>query len=255
MRRQPVLLLVLAALLLGCSVPPYGGDPNPESPVGHTPGRNEPLPSGNGSVRETPDPAVVDAHPTGISHFTIGPDGRTVVVYYWGGNQACFGLQKVAVGVADDGTPTITVFEGTHPEAVGQACTMEALLKSAVVTLDEPVVVDDAQPAAPAGEAELAPEPEIVEVDSSVLDPIPVAITGYHLSGDGLTLIAHFYGGVPECYGLADASISTTIRPWIVRVGEGRVPGAEVCIEIALAKAVELILDAPLIRDGSLSVN
>jgi hypothetical protein len=132
---------------------------------------------------------------------------------------------------------------------------MEALLKSTLVTLDEALVVDAAQPDAPAGEAELATDPEIVEPQDDVLDPIPVAVTGYLLSGDGLTLTVHFYGGVPECYGLAEASISTANRPWTVTIREGRVPGAEVCIEIALAKAVQLTLESPLIRDASAFIN
>ena len=252
MGRRAILLLALAGLVSACASPPLGGgSPNPDSPVGHSPGSEEPLPSGDGSVRETPDPRVVDAHPVAIDHFAIGPDGRTVIVSFYGGNQTCFGLQKVDVQAGDDGTPTITVYEGTHPEAVGQVCTMEALLKSTVVTLDVPILVDTAQPAAPPGEPELVPEPKVVEVQDGILDAVPVAVTGSHLSADGLTLTAQFYGGVPECYGLAEASISTAERPWSVTIREGRVPGSEVCIDLALAKAAVFTLDSPLIVDGS----
>jgi hypothetical protein len=260
MRRSASLLLALAALLAACSYQPFiGGDPSvppsasPDEPVGTQPSSPGPLPSGDGSVRETPNPDVVEAHQTGIDHYAIGPDGRTVVVYYWGGTQACFGLQKVDVGTDPSGITVLTVFEGTLPGAVGQACTMEALLKSTVVTLDTAIVVDAAQPDAPAGEPQIAPDAEEVDIVGGVENPIPVAVTGYHLSGDGATLTVHFFGGVPECYGVASASLDTSEQPWTVSLSEGHIPGAEVCIEIALAKTFAFTLDSQLIRDGSLT--
>lgn len=256
MRRPAFLLLVLAALLPACSYQPFiGGDPsvNPDEPVSTQPGSPGPIPSGDGSVRETPNPDVVDAHQTAIDHYAIGPDGRTVVVSYWGGTLACFGLQKVDVNTDPSGITVLTVFEGTLPDAVGDACTMEALLKSTVVTLDTAIVVDAAQPDAAAGEPEIAPDAEEVDIEVGVENPIPVAVTGYHLSGDGTTLTIHFYGGVPECYGVASASVDSSERPWTVSISEGHIPGAEACIEIALAKAFVFTLDSQLIRDGSLT--
>jgi hypothetical protein len=260
MRRSVPLLLVLAALLAACSYQPFiGGDPsvppsvNPDEPVSTEPQSPGPLPSGDGSVRETPNPDVVDAHQTAVDHFAIGPDGRTVVVYYWGGTQACFGLQKVDVRTDPSGITVLTVFEGTLPDAVGDACTMEALLKSAVVTLDAAIVVDASQPNAPTGEPQIAPDAEEVDIEVGVENAIPVAVTGYHLSGDGAILTAHFYGGVPECYGVASTSVDTSTQPWTVSLSEGHIPGAEVCIEIALAKAFVFTLDTQLIRDGSLT--
>jgi hypothetical protein len=256
MRRSAFLPLALVALLAACSYQPFiGGDPsvNPDEPVSTEPGSRSPLPSGDQSVRETPNPDVVDAHQTAVDHYAIGPDGRTVVVYYWGGTQACFGLQKVDVSTDSSGTTVLTVFEGTLPDAVGDACTMEALLKSTVVTLESAIVVDAAQPDAPAGEPMIAPDAEEVDIEVGVENPIPVAVTGYHLSGDGVTLTVHFYGGVPECYGVASASVDTREVPWTVSLREGHIPGAEVCIEIALAKAFVFTLDSQLIRDGSLT--
>jgi len=209
------------------------------------------MPSGDGAIRVMPDPAIVDARPAGLSHFAIGSDGVTVVVYYYGGEEACFGLQKVDVTLDDAGTPTITVFEGTRPEAVGQACDMIAVLKSTVVTLTTPVVGDFARGGVPPGEPELPANPTLVEPQAGVLDPIAVAVSGYTLSADGLTLIAQFWGGVTECYGIAQASVTTVDRPLSVVITEGRLPGTEVCIEIALAKAVRFTLADPLLRDGS----
>ena len=86
-------------------------------------------PPGDGATREEPDPSVVDAHGAAVDHFAIGADGRTVVVYWWGGNTTCFGLKEITVDV-QRGTPVIVVLEGTRADAVGQACTMEAVLKS-----------------------------------------------------------------------------------------------------------------------------
>ena len=97
------------------------------------------------------------------------------------------------------------------------------------------------------------PDAEVVDIVAGVENPIPVAITGYHLSGDGATLTVQFWGGVPECYGVASASVETDARPWVVSVSEGHIPSAEVCIEIALAKAFVFRLDTQLIRDGSLT--
>jgi hypothetical protein len=260
MRRPALLLLIVGALLAACSYQPFiGGDPSapasadPESPVGTEPGSHEPVPTGDPAVREAPNPDVVDPHQTAVDHYAIGVDGRTVVVYFWGGSQACFGLQQVDLSTDPDDTTVVTVFEGTLPEAVGQACDMIAVLKSTVVTLDAPIVSDATQPDPPAGEPELVPDAEVVDVVTGVENPIPVAVTGYELSGDGAALTVQFWGGVPECYGVATASVDTDAQPWVVSVSEGHVPGAEVCIEIALAKAFVFRLDSQLLRDGSLT--
>jgi hypothetical protein len=261
MRRSAYLLLIVGALLLAaCSYQPFiGGDPSAspsvdlDAPVATEPGGQEPLPSGDPAVRETPNPDVVDPHQTAVDHYAIGLDGRTVVVYFWGGSQACFGLQRVDVATDPDGTTVITVFEGTLPEAVGHACDMMALLKSTVVTLDAPIVTDASQPDPPAGEPELAPDAEVVDVVADVENPIPVSVTGYLLSGDGATLTVQFWGGVLECYGVASASVDTDAQPWVVSISEGHVPGAEVCIEIGMAKAFVFRLADQLLRDGSLT--
>jgi hypothetical protein len=261
MRRPATPLLVVGLLLAACAYQPFvGGDPNarpssdPESPVATAPGSPGPAPSGASPIRETPNPDVVDPYTPAIDHFAIGVDGRTVVVVYWGGTQACFGLQRVEVTTDPDGVNVLTVYEGTLPEAVGQACTMEAVLKSALVTLDQPILADTAQPDAPAGEPELAVAAETVGVAEVVENPIPVAVTGYHLSGAGTTLTVQFFGGVPECYGVAEALLNTGSKPWMVTIREGHVPTAEVCIEIAVPKAFVFELDTELIRDGSILV-
>jgi hypothetical protein len=64
-----------------------------------------------------------------------------------------------------------------------------------------------------------------------------------------------FYGGVEECEGLDRAEVDETDEVVTITLYTGRVPTAEVCIEIAVLKAVTVKLDAPLgdreILDGA----
>ena len=90
---------------------------------------------------------------------------------------------------------------------------MEAVLKSAVVTLDEPILADAAGDAAP-GEPDLPADATAVEPHDSVVDAIPHTIGGYALSADGLTLSAYYVGGVEECNGLAEATPIARRAAW-----------------------------------------
>jgi hypothetical protein len=262
MHRSAPTLLVLALLLAGCSwlaiptpQPGGGSGSNPggggDKPIGGGPVVPPPILKGD-ALREEPDATIVDARPTAVDHFVIGPDGRTLVIYYWGGNQGCFGLHSVVVEVLD-GLPAVTVNEGTRPEAAGLACTMEALLKSAVVTLDAPLLQNGSGAEPTAGEPQLAPQPQAVAPVGGVVDPIAHAINGYVLTADGRSLTAHYVGGTDKCYGLAEAS--ATPGPdgvVVVTIHEGRLPNAAgACDDIGVAKAVTITLDAPLLVDAS----
>ena len=141
---------------------PAGDSGSKDDPISATPGGVPSPPSGDGATREEPDPTVVDPHGAAVDHFAIGADGRTVVVYWWGGNTTCFGLKEVTVDVQRD-TPIIAIQEGTRADHVGQACTMEAVLKSAVVTLDEPILADAAGGDAAPGEPELPTDATVVD--------------------------------------------------------------------------------------------
>lgn len=205
----------------------------------------------DGALREVPDPTIMLQRPTAIDHFVIGSDGRTLVIYYWGGNRGCFGLHSVVVEVRD-GVPVITVNEGSRPEVADMACTMEAMLKSTVVTLDVPLLRDGSGAAPTAGEPQLAPEPQAVAPVGGVVDPIAHAINGYVLTVDGRSLTAQYVGGTDECYALAEASAAAAPDGvMVVTIAEGRLPNAGACDDIGVAKAATITLPAPLLLDGS----
>lgn len=60
------------------------------------------------------------------------------------------------------------------------------------------------------------------------------------------TIRVEFYGGVEECDGLARVDVDETDSSVTITLHTGRVPTAEVCIEIAVLKAVTVELDSPL---------
>jgi type IV pilus biogenesis protein CpaD/CtpE len=63
---------------------------------------------------------------------------------------------------------------------------------------------------------------------------------------DERTIEVWFYGGVEECYGLARVEVEYRTRSVVITLHSGRVPTAEVCIELAVLKAVRVDLSEPL---------
>ena len=63
---------------------------------------------------------------------------------------------------------------------------------------------------------------------------------------DSRTIRVEFYGGVEECEGLDHVEVEETKDTVTITLYTGRVPAAEVCIEIALLKATTVELDSPL---------
>jgi hypothetical protein len=251
-----VTLLLLVAMLAGCRLlaegPGAGGggrSDDPEKPVASSPDPSaaEP-PAGDHARREEPNPDVVDAHNAAVDRFRIGPDGRTVVIYWWGGTPSCFALKEVLVEV-QRGTPIVSLLEGTLPEAVGKACTMEAVLKSTVVVLDDPILVDGSGNEHELGEPMVFDRATEVAPSSDLADPHEIAVTGYRLDADGTRLEVHFIGGTERCYGLAEASAAPDDGGrLIVTVAEGTLPGVGgPCEDIGISKFTELELDEPLI--------
>jgi hypothetical protein len=60
------------------------------------------------------------------------------------------------------------------------------------------------------------------------------------------TLLVQFYGGVEECNGLDHVDVKYGADEITVTLFEGRVPTAEVCIDIAMLKAVRISLREPV---------
>ena len=254
MRKVMTSLACLVVVLSACAYVgrPGAGGSSPsgggkDDPISATPGEPSP-PSGDGAFREEPDPTVVNAHGVAVDHFAIGADGTTVVVYWWGGNTTCFGLKEVSVEF-QQGTPIITVLEGTRGDYVDRACTMEAALKSAVVTLDQPILADAAGGDVAPGEPALPSGATAVEPRDGIVDATSHAIGGYALSGDGLTLSPYYVGGVETCYGLAAATAHRAADGLVtVSVEEGQLPNVDgACIDLGVSKVATITLDQPLI--------
>ncbi len=60
------------------------------------------------------------------------------------------------------------------------------------------------------------------------------------------TLVVRFYGGVEACEGLDHVEVEYEEKRIVVTLFVGRVPTAEVCIEVAVLKATRVQLDEPI---------
>lgn len=95
----------------------------------------------------------------------------------------------------------------------------------------------------------VTPRPGLVDVRPNPFEKVVVL--------DERTLEVRFWGGVEECYGVDRVDVEYGETEVTVTVYQGRVPTAEVCIEIAVQTAVRVKLDEPLagrkIVDGAAS--
>ncbi len=89
------------------------------------------------------------------------------------------------------------------------------------------------------------PTPLLVSPRSGLVDVRPTVWENAEVVNEG-TLLVQFWGGVEECYGVDRVDVDYGTGEVTVTVYEGRVPSAEVCIEIALLKAVRVSLEEPL---------
>lgn len=93
------------------------------------------------------------------------------------------------------------------------------------------------------GVLHVVPEPGIV-------NPVPHAWQRIEIAPDGRTITIYYWGGVQDCYGLAGVDVQYKAGLLMVRVFEGQRAnlGPDVaCIEIAVAKAVTVELEQPLV--------
>jgi hypothetical protein len=221
--------------------------PRPDDPVvgDRPPNAVPPAPA---VQRMEPEDGLVDPFPMRAEQFLIGPDGRTVVVRLTGGLVECFGVAAVDVQATDP--PSIAISGGRRP---GAGCDAIGVPWSVLVTLAAPIVVDRTNPAAEPGEPQVSEEAIAVQPVNGLANPRDVAVTGYGLSPDGMTLSVHYVGGTEDCYGLAVVDIKIgDDGTATVLISEGSRPNAAVaCEDIGVAKVVTVPLEQPLLVDGS----
>ena len=130
--------LVLAAALVAAAcastVPVASG---PDRPVSTS------LPSAPSGTRIVQKPEIVateqglrDVTPLTWLRAIPSPDGRTLMVTFWGG--PCMGIDHVGLDESPS-TVTITLYQGTPPSLVGSACPEIAMLMAVRVPLSAPL--------------------------------------------------------------------------------------------------------------------
>lgn len=97
----------------------------------------------DGAIPTVPDPTVTNVNEVPWDRITVGPDGRTLTVYFWNGADGCYGLHDVEVSVAD-GVPSVTIRTGMRDEAILRLCIDIAQLYKTEVVLDAPILVGGA---------------------------------------------------------------------------------------------------------------
>jgi hypothetical protein len=113
-------------------------DADPDTPVCHeVPPDEQPtdVPEPSPSPVE-PRPGMAGVHPIGWDDADVAGDGRTVTLTFWSGVEPCYVLDHVDVRYGTE-TVTITLYEGSGPDAKDIACIEIAQYKSVTITLDE----------------------------------------------------------------------------------------------------------------------
>lgn len=89
------------------------------------------------------------------------------------------------------------------------------------------------------------PEPRLVEPSQGLVEPHPAALEGHEVL-DERTLLLRFYSGVEACYGLVRVDVTYGEGAVTVLVIGGRVPSADLCIELAELVGTRVTLEEPL---------
>ena len=94
-----------------------------------------------------------------------------------------------------------------------------------------------------------------VEPEPGIINAIPHAWDHIDVAADGRTLTVYYWGGVLPCYGLDRVDVSRDADGRLqVTVFEGQradQPFDMVCIDIALLKAVTVVLDEPILAPSA----
>jgi hypothetical protein len=155
-RRAGIAIAVALASLVVATVA-GATTPGPDTPVASQPMPGSHDPSGPGMTCAITNPECDDAglggdnpqvveprpgmdnvNPTAFDTATVGDDDRTVTIVFWSGVEPCAVLDHIDV---DDGTDavTITLFQGSDPNAGNVACIEIAVQKQVTISLAEPL--------------------------------------------------------------------------------------------------------------------
>jgi hypothetical protein len=150
LRAGIALAVALAGLLLASVA--WATPPGPDTPVVASPASGTGDPGmtcaitnpncddtglGDPQVVE-PRPGMTNVHPTAFDTATVGDDDHTLTITFWSGVEPCAVLDHVDVAYGSDAV-TVTLFQGSDPDAGDVACIEIAVQKQVTVTLDEPL--------------------------------------------------------------------------------------------------------------------
>ena len=85
-----------------------------------------------------PRPGMDDVRSTAFATATIGDGDTTLTIDFWSGVEPCSVLDHVDVSYGADAV-TVTLFQGSDPNAGQVACIDIAVQKQVTITLDEPL--------------------------------------------------------------------------------------------------------------------
>jgi len=137
LRAAVALVIAVGAILTAVTASASDPGSAPDSPVTSTPIPGGPVPDPQPQVVE-PRPGMVDVIPTAFDTATIGDDDRTLTITFWGGIEPCSVLDHVDVREGPTAV-TVTLYQGSDPNAGDVACIEIAVLKQVTVTLEHPL--------------------------------------------------------------------------------------------------------------------
>lgn len=123
-----------------------------------------------------------------------------------------------------------------------------------------PPPANDLPTAAPPGVADPGAggaNPQVVAVRKDLQNVHPINWDKADVGASDESIRVQFYDGIEDCYGLADVKVDYQKDSIVVSLFGGTVPGAQICIEIAVLKATIIELTEPVggrqIVDGNAS--
>jgi len=130
-----------------CNDMGLGGQPSTCDPATPSTDPNTPVSSDCGDPGDPeagepqivePTPGMDNVRPTAFDTAAIGDDDTTLTILFWSGVEPCSVLDHVDVSYGADAV-TVTLFQGSDPNAGQVACIDIAVQKQVTITLDEPV--------------------------------------------------------------------------------------------------------------------